>query len=104
MISPSHYPPIAGFSFKLIFPARLLTLSVCSEIGYLAPNDDAENDRMDMHHHLSALLIGGGLLTAPIGKSPQRILGMFRDIPILSFSRRREKVFSKSLLRFRGDG
>ena len=77
----------------MIFRTRSLTMYCCSKIGYLAPNDDAENDRMDMHHHLSALLIGGGLVTAPIGKSPQRILGMFRDIPILSIARRREKTF-----------
>ncbi|CZR67798.1 related to methyltransferase [Phialocephala subalpina] len=42
--------------------------------SYLAPNDEAENDRLDMHHHLAALIIGGRLTTAPIGKSPQRIL------------------------------
>lgn len=44
--------------------------------GYLAPNDEAENDRLDMHHHLSGLILGGRLVTAPIGESPQRILGV----------------------------
>jgi SAM-dependent methyltransferase len=42
--------------------------------AYLAPNDDAESDRLDMHHHLATLIIGGRLITAPIGKYPQRIL------------------------------
>jgi 2-polyprenyl-3-methyl-5-hydroxy-6-metoxy-1,4-benzoquinol methylase len=42
--------------------------------AYFAPNDDAENDRLDMHHHLATLLIGGKVTTAPIGKNPQRIL------------------------------
>lgn len=42
--------------------------------AYLAPNDEAENDRLDMHHHLATLIIGGKLTTAPIGKSPQWIL------------------------------
>jgi hypothetical protein len=38
------------------------------------PNDDAENDRLDMHNHLSNALIGGKLFTAPIKEYPQRIL------------------------------
>ena len=42
--------------------------------AYFAPNDEAENDRLDMHHHLATLIIGGKLTTAPIGKNPQRIL------------------------------
>lgn len=42
--------------------------------AYLAPNDEAENDRLDMHHHLAALLIGGRLTTAPIESNVQRIL------------------------------
>jgi ubiquinone/menaquinone biosynthesis C-methylase UbiE len=41
---------------------------------YFAPNDEAENDRLDMHHHLATLILEGNLTTAPIGKSPQRIL------------------------------
>ena len=32
------------------------------------------NDRLDMTHHLNALVHGGELTTAPIGKNPQRIL------------------------------
>src|SRR5882762_8412650 len=42
--------------------------------AYFAPNDDIENDRLDMHHHLATLILGGKLTTAPIGKNPQRIL------------------------------
>jgi SAM-dependent methyltransferase len=42
--------------------------------AYFAPNDDTENDRLDMHHHLAALILGGKLTTAPIGTNPQRIL------------------------------
>ncbi|KFY83898.1 hypothetical protein V500_09805 [Pseudogymnoascus sp. VKM F-4518 (FW-2643)] len=42
--------------------------------AYLAPNDDAENDRLDMHHHLATLILRGRLITAPIGKYPQRVL------------------------------
>jgi ubiquinone/menaquinone biosynthesis C-methylase UbiE len=42
--------------------------------AYLAPNDEAENDRLDMHHHLATLLLSGKLTTAPIGDNPQQIL------------------------------
>ncbi|KAN0116888.1 S-adenosyl-L-methionine-dependent methyltransferase [Hyaloscypha variabilis] len=41
---------------------------------YYAPNDEAENDRLDMHHHLATLLLKGRLHVAPIGANPQRIL------------------------------
>jgi len=40
----------------------------------LAPNDEAENNRLDMHHHLATLILEDKLTTAPIGESPQRIL------------------------------
>ncbi|KUJ18608.1 S-adenosyl-L-methionine-dependent methyltransferase, partial [Mollisia scopiformis] len=42
--------------------------------SYYAPNDEAENDRLDMHHHLATLLLKGKLHVAPIGSNPQRIL------------------------------
>jgi hypothetical protein len=42
--------------------------------AYFAPNDEAENDRLDQHHHLATLILGGKLTTAPIGQNPQRIL------------------------------
>lgn len=45
-------------------------------LGYFAPNDEAENDRLDMHHHLATLLLKGRLHVAPIGKNPQRILDL----------------------------
>jgi ubiquinone/menaquinone biosynthesis C-methylase UbiE len=45
-------------------------------IGYIAPNDEQENDRLDMHHHMSTLLCEGKLHFSPIGDSPQRILDL----------------------------
>ncbi|PMD64476.1 S-adenosyl-L-methionine-dependent methyltransferase [Hyaloscypha bicolor E] len=45
-----------------------------NEGKYFAPNDEAENDRLDMHNHMARLAIGGKLHTAPIGDNPQRIL------------------------------
>lgn len=42
--------------------------------GYLLPNDESENDRLDIHNHLMTLLLDGNLHMAPIGKNPQRIL------------------------------
>jgi hypothetical protein len=41
--------------------------------AYFAPNDDVENDRLDMHHHLATLMLDGKLHVAPIA-NPQRIL------------------------------
>ncbi|KAE8149547.1 S-adenosyl-L-methionine-dependent methyltransferase [Aspergillus avenaceus] len=41
---------------------------------YLFPNDETEQDRMDMLHHIYRLMLGGGLYKAPISQSPQRIL------------------------------
>jgi hypothetical protein len=42
---------------------------------YFALNEEAENDRLDMHHHLATLLLKGKLHIASIEKtSPQRIL------------------------------
>jgi hypothetical protein len=40
------------------------------------PNDDEENDRLDLYHHVETLSLGGALHLAPIGDNPQRILGM----------------------------
>ncbi|KAF2463807.1 S-adenosyl-L-methionine-dependent methyltransferase [Lindgomyces ingoldianus] len=41
---------------------------------YFFPNDDEENDRLDLYHHIQSLRLGGELHLAPIGDHPQRIL------------------------------
>ncbi|CRG85398.1 hypothetical protein PISL3812_02471 [Talaromyces islandicus] len=41
---------------------------------YLFPNDEAEQQRLDMVHHIFLLILGGKLTRAPIPESPQRIL------------------------------
>lgn len=41
---------------------------------YLFPNDETEQDRLDMVHHIFLLILGGKLASAPIPESPQRIL------------------------------
>ncbi|KAF7594821.1 hypothetical protein BBP40_008151 [Aspergillus hancockii] len=41
---------------------------------YLFPNDEIEQDRMDMLHHIYRLMLGGGLCRAPISQAPQCIL------------------------------
>ncbi len=46
------------------------------EGAYLVPNDDDEQDRMDLGHHLYRLLLRGDLHLAPIGDSPQRVLDL----------------------------
>ena len=57
-----------------LFPGLNLNSLLMRLQAYFAPNDEAENNRLDMHHHLATLIIGGKLTTAPIGKNPQRIL------------------------------
>lgn len=41
---------------------------------YFAPNDDKEQDRMDLFHHISTLVLGGKLFRAPLTKDPQKVL------------------------------
>ncbi|KAM5383758.1 hypothetical protein ACJZ2D_001747 [Fusarium nematophilum] len=43
---------------------------------YLLPNDDTEQDRMDLVHHLYRLLLGGKLFLSPIADAPQRVLDL----------------------------
>src|SRR6202012_1458068 len=43
---------------------------------YLLPNDEAEQDRLDCHHHLWRLMIDGPLYRAPIGPNPHRVLDL----------------------------
>ncbi|KAF4340093.1 methyltransferase like [Fusarium beomiforme] len=45
------------------------------EGAYLVPNDDEEQNRMDLVHHIYSLLLGGKLYTAPID-NPQRVLDL----------------------------
>lgn len=41
---------------------------------YAIPNDEAEQDRLDIVHHIYLLLFKGELHLAPISPNPQRIL------------------------------
>ncbi|KAE9378826.1 methyltransferase, partial [Stipitochalara longipes BDJ] len=41
---------------------------------YPLPNDDKEQERLDLLHHIWKLLLGGELYTAPIPKAPERVL------------------------------
>jgi methylase of polypeptide subunit release factors len=40
------------------------------------PNDDEEQNRMDLVHHIYSLLTQGRLHTAPISDSPRRVLDL----------------------------
>jgi SAM-dependent methyltransferase len=41
---------------------------------YVLPNDEAEQDRLDLHHHIYRLMLGGRLYRAPIDPHVQRVL------------------------------
>ncbi|KAF1953810.1 S-adenosyl-L-methionine-dependent methyltransferase [Byssothecium circinans] len=47
-----------------------------TETQYLLPNDDEENDRLDLYHHIMTLRMDGALHYAPIGEEPGRILDL----------------------------
>jgi len=61
---------------------------------YLLPNDEAEQDRMDLYHHLYRLILGGALFRAPIG-SPRRVLdiGTGTGIWAIDFADENENTF-----------
>ncbi|KAL2221500.1 UMTA methyltransferase family protein [Thermoascus aurantiacus ATCC 26904] len=44
------------------------------EGSYVLPNDDEEQDRMDLLNHIYRLVLGGNLHLSPIGPNPQRVL------------------------------
>jgi len=44
------------------------------EGSYWGPNDEQQNDQLDLFHHIFNLLLNGELTTAPLGDKPQRIL------------------------------
>ncbi|KAJ5728543.1 uncharacterized protein N7483_003051 [Penicillium malachiteum] len=44
--------------------------------NYMMPNDEEEQDRMDLTHHIWLMLLGGELYNAPITSSPQNILDL----------------------------
>lgn len=42
--------------------------------AYVLPNDDEEQDRLDLLHHIFLMLLGGKLYDAPTPQTPQRVL------------------------------
>lgn len=46
------------------------------EGAYILPNDEREQDRLDLHHHICRIAIGGALFRAPIDPGNARILDL----------------------------
>ncbi|OJD39837.1 sam dependent methyltransferase [Diplodia corticola] len=44
------------------------------EGAYWGPNDDTQNDQLDIGHHMLRIVLGDKLMLAPIGDNPQRVL------------------------------
>ena len=59
-------------SLKSLNPRGCLT----SSLEYIMPNDEEENERLDIHHHIALLHLDGELYLAPIGEHPDRILDL----------------------------
>ena len=45
-----------------------------AEGKYISPNDELEQDRLDLAHYLSLLVLNGNLFTAPLPPDPHHIL------------------------------
>ncbi|KLJ13561.1 hypothetical protein EMPG_11497 [Blastomyces silverae] len=43
---------------------------------YILPNDEQEQDRMDLNHHIYRTLLGGALYLAPVPDNVQRVLDL----------------------------
>ncbi|KAE8367100.1 putative methyltransferase [Aspergillus caelatus] len=43
---------------------------------YVIPNDEREQDRLDLGHHICSLVLGGALCQSPISDNPGRILDL----------------------------
>lgn len=42
--------------------------------GYKFPNDEPEQDRLDMFHHIFKIVLGGRLFLTPLREGPLRVL------------------------------
>jgi len=43
---------------------------------YILPNDESEQDRLDLHHHIFLLALDGKITTVPLPKDIQRVLDL----------------------------
>jgi hypothetical protein len=48
------------------------------------PNDEKEQDRLDLFHHIHKLLLKGELYCAPVPSNPQRVLDFGTGTGIVS--------------------
>ncbi|KAJ5890043.1 hypothetical protein N7504_010853 [Penicillium tannophilum] len=53
-----------------------LILGLAHQLIHKMPNDEEEQDRMDLTHHIWLMLLGGELYNAPIKSSPDNILDL----------------------------
>ncbi|KAJ3516590.1 hypothetical protein NM208_g14824 [Fusarium decemcellulare] len=51
---------------------------------YLVPNDEEEQDRMDLVHHLYCLALGGELFLAPLADEPSHVADLYPSAEVIS--------------------
>ncbi|KAH7142053.1 S-adenosyl-L-methionine-dependent methyltransferase [Dactylonectria macrodidyma] len=71
--------PDPGTSQEPTGPAQSSPLEGLLEIdvgAYFVPNDEEEQTRMDLVHHIFSLILDGSLYLAPIGDHPKRVLDL----------------------------
>lgn len=57
-------------------PRNPLLGSALQSLGYLIPNDEKENARLDLLHAMVHKILDGRLSLAPIGDAPGRVIDL----------------------------
>ncbi|EGC41502.1 conserved hypothetical protein [Histoplasma capsulatum var. duboisii H88] len=60
----------------VVDPAVEDIMPIKKDVRYLFPNDERENDRLDMHHALIRVVMKDRLFFSPIGDSPGRVIDL----------------------------
>lgn len=74
--------PIQTLAYSTVFSGR--RYHAFRKGTYIMPNDGAEQDRLDLHHHIFRLCLDGSLLAGPIPDNVERVLDVGTGTGIVS--------------------